>query len=174
MNVKAYFTNRPEYKVTDVIVNLINHFDKSIYIRAYNYCSKPINDAILNAIKRKVHVEQIVDFNSSLVPYCLSHTLHEAGAKVWTDKVHKIAHDKIIVGDEKIVITGSFNFSAQAETNAENIIVINDPVIAQAYLEDHNLHKKHCTPYPNKTRRELLHLNRFIENYKPPSELDEE
>jgi phosphatidylserine/phosphatidylglycerophosphate/cardiolipin synthase-like enzyme len=39
--------------------------------------------------------------------------------------------------DGQIVVTGSYNFSASAETtNDENVLVIYDPVIAQQYLQE--------------------------------------
>jgi phosphatidylserine/phosphatidylglycerophosphate/cardiolipin synthase-like enzyme len=43
--------------------------------------------------------------------------------------------------DSAIVITGSFNFTKAAEEkNAENLLVINDPVLAQKYLQNWRQH----------------------------------
>ncbi len=43
-------------------------------------------------------------------------------------------HDKFIVVDGQVVETGSFNFTATAESrNAENVVVLHDPVVAQQY-----------------------------------------
>jgi phosphatidylserine/phosphatidylglycerophosphate/cardiolipin synthase-like enzyme len=41
-------------------------------------------------------------------------------------------HNKVIVVDDT-VITGSYNFSRNAECNAENILLIDSPTLAAAY-----------------------------------------
>jgi phosphatidylserine/phosphatidylglycerophosphate/cardiolipin synthase-like enzyme len=35
-------------------------------------------------------------------------------------------HDKVLIIDHKIVVTGSYNFSRNAETNDENTLIIYD------------------------------------------------
>jgi phosphatidylserine/phosphatidylglycerophosphate/cardiolipin synthase-like enzyme len=49
-----------------------------------------------------------------------------------TDWAHNFMHNKIAIADATIV-TGSFNFSTNAARNAENIINITDPVLADPY-----------------------------------------
>jgi phosphatidylserine/phosphatidylglycerophosphate/cardiolipin synthase-like enzyme len=44
-------------------------------------------------------------------------------------------HDKVMIIDQSIVVTGSFNFSASAaDDNDENMLIIHNPDMAQAYL----------------------------------------
>ena len=51
----------------------------------------------------------------------------------WTPtSVHDFMHNKIIVVDDT-VITGSYNFSRNAETNAENVLMLTGPTIAGDY-----------------------------------------
>jgi phosphatidylserine/phosphatidylglycerophosphate/cardiolipin synthase-like enzyme len=58
--------------------------------------------------------------------------------------IQAIAHNKIIIVDEKIVLTGSFNFSKAAEErNAENLLIINNPEIAKLYIENWGKHREH-------------------------------
>jgi phosphatidylserine/phosphatidylglycerophosphate/cardiolipin synthase-like enzyme len=46
-------------------------------------------------------------------------------------------HDKFIVVDGETVETGSFNFTAAAESmNAENVIVLGDPTMARRYGQE--------------------------------------
>ena len=46
-------------------------------------------------------------------------------------------HNKLIIVDERIVITGSLNFSTNAEeSNDENVIIIENPDVAKLYLQD--------------------------------------
>ncbi len=49
------------------------------------------------------------------------------------DRKPKIAHNKVLVIDGQTVITGSYNFSANATCcNAENLLVIHRPELAAA------------------------------------------
>ena len=51
----------------------------------------------------------------------------------WTPtSVHDFMHNKIIVADD-VVITGSYNFSRNAQANAENVLLINSPALAATY-----------------------------------------
>jgi phosphatidylserine/phosphatidylglycerophosphate/cardiolipin synthase-like enzyme len=44
---------------------------------------------------------------------------------------------KIMIVDEKEVLTGSFNFTKAAQNkNAENLLIINDPTLAHLYLKN--------------------------------------
>lgn len=48
-------------------------------------------------------------------------------------------HHKFIVIDRRIVVTGSFNFTVEAdEKNDENVIIITDPAIADRYIQELN------------------------------------
>jgi phosphatidylserine/phosphatidylglycerophosphate/cardiolipin synthase-like enzyme len=49
-----------------------------------------------------------------------------------TDGAHNFMHDKIVVADDMLV-TGSFNFSANAAHNAENVLALQNAHLAQAY-----------------------------------------
>lgn len=62
--------------------------------------------------------------------------LKRASLDVRRDGSPGLLHDKVIIIDAEIVITGSYNFSGNAErTNDENLVIIYDAGIAQEYLE---------------------------------------
>ncbi|MFF4534427.1 phospholipase D-like domain-containing protein [Streptomyces sp. NPDC001407] len=42
-------------------------------------------------------------------------------------------HNKVLVIDGQTVVTGSYNFSEHAETNAENALILTDAGLASAY-----------------------------------------
>ena len=53
------------------------------------------------------------------------------------DYRYAIMHDKFIVVDGETVDAGSFNFTRAAEnSNAENVIVLHDPAVAQRYGQE--------------------------------------
>ncbi|MEO5888079.1 MAG: phospholipase D-like domain-containing protein, partial [Anaerolineales bacterium] len=64
-------------------------------------------------------------------------TLLCAQVPVRQDGNPQFMHNKIIVVDERFVITGSLNYSTNAETsNDENVIIIDNPDIAKLYMQD--------------------------------------
>ena len=70
------------------------------------------------------------------------------GIPVLIDARHEIAHNKIMIIDDETVITGSFNFTRQAdEHNAENLLVIHDHGMADTYLANWHGHEAHSQPY---------------------------
>ena len=72
----------------------------------------------------------------------------EAGLKPLVDPHHAIAHNKVMVIDGHTVITGSFNFTNQAEhENAENLLVLKHyPDLVAAYRQNFAAHKAHARP----------------------------
>ena len=64
------------------------------------------------------------------------------------DAKHAIAHNKVMVIDGLVLITGSFNFTPSAEKrNAENLLIIRDKELAGKYIANWHLHKAHSEPY---------------------------
>lgn len=53
------------------------------------------------------------------------------------DRQHAIMHNKFVIVDGVTVETGSFNFTAAAESkNTENVLVLQDPAAAQRYSKE--------------------------------------
>ncbi len=60
-----------------------------------------------------------------------------AGPGVLVDGNPYLMHHKVMVIDARTVIFGSFNFTANAATdNDENLLIVDDPALAAAYLEE--------------------------------------
>ncbi len=61
---------------------------------------------------------------------------------------HAVAHNKVLVIDGEIVITGSFNFTKAAEeNNAENLIIIHDKKLASLYSKNWHEYAQHSEVY---------------------------
>jgi phosphatidylserine/phosphatidylglycerophosphate/cardiolipin synthase-like enzyme len=77
----------------------------------------------------------------------------KAGIPVKIDSAHDIAHNKIMIIDGEIVITGSFNFTLSAEDkNAENLIIIRDKALAEKYIKNWQVHWEHSEVYDGRGR----------------------
>lgn len=61
-------------------------------------------------------------------------------------------HNKVMIIDDKLVITESYNFSENAERNDENLLLIDSRPVAAAYTKYFNAlfaeYKKHGAPLP--------------------------
>jgi phosphatidylserine/phosphatidylglycerophosphate/cardiolipin synthase-like enzyme len=65
------------------------------------------------------------------------------------DGEHAIAHNKVMVIDQRIVVTGSFNFTNSADTrNAENLLVLESPSLAARYQANWQTHWAHGSSRP--------------------------
>ena len=126
----------PKEGATDLIIKVLKSSEKSVKIAAYSFTSRPIADSIIEAKKRGVKIQAVVDKSQirksshSIVPRLL-----EEKIPVRVDYKHSLQHNKYIIVDGKTLQTGSFNYSAAAQNrNAENVIVLwNIPSIVKIY-----------------------------------------
>jgi len=142
-SVSVHFS--PKGGCGQTVVDAINGAKSQVLMQAYSFTFDPIVKALMDAHDRGVEVELIFDKSNEVdlrtdMPRCI-----EKGLKVLVDAEHAIAHNKVMIIDQKTVITGSFNFTRQAEdANAENLLVIrHDKVIVEKYLQYYENHKVH-------------------------------
>jgi phosphatidylserine/phosphatidylglycerophosphate/cardiolipin synthase-like enzyme len=127
----------PNGGCTHAIVDQIDNAKSEILIQAYSFTSAPIAKALVNAHKRGVHVEIILDKSNRSNKYSAGDLTAHMGVTTYIDSQHAIAHNKIMIIDKKTVITGSFNFTKAAEEkNAENLLIIKDKKLAEIYIDN--------------------------------------
>jgi phosphatidylserine/phosphatidylglycerophosphate/cardiolipin synthase-like enzyme len=147
--VEIFFS--PKGGCTDAIVREIDAAQKSILVQAYSFTSKPIAEALAHAHRRGVKVNAILDSEQETTNYSEADFLIHEGIPTQIDAEHAIAHNKIMVIDEGTVITGSFNFTKQAEqSNAENLLILRDKDIAKAYADNWAVHAGHSRNYEDR------------------------
>lgn len=145
-DTEVYFS--PKGGCTDAIVNAITDARSTIFVQAYSFTSEPIEHALMLAHAHGVKVHVILDRSQYDGKGTLALQLYNAGIDVRIDSKHQIAHNKVFIIDGKIVITGSFNATRQAETsNAENLVIMHKPQKAKVYEENWNLHYGHSEPF---------------------------
>jgi len=140
--VEVYFS--PKNGATDAIVREIDRARSEILVQAYSFTSAPIAKALLKAHRRGVKVQAILDKSQKTQKYSSASFLTNSGIPTYIDDKHAIAHNKIILIDRAVVITGSFNFTKAAEEkNAENLLIIRSKELAKPYLENWQRHREH-------------------------------
>ena len=142
----VYFS--PNGSCTEAIIKELGKAKTSVLVQAYSFTSAPISEALLNAHKRGVKVEVILDKGRKREKNSRADFLAHAGIPTKIDAAHAIAHNKVIIVDGETVMSGSFNFTRAAEDrNAENLLVIRDKTLAAKYIENWEDHAGHSEPF---------------------------
>jgi phosphatidylserine/phosphatidylglycerophosphate/cardiolipin synthase-like enzyme len=146
-SIRVYFS--PNGGCTDAILQQINLAKTEILIQAYSFTSKPIARALIAAQKRGVRITAVLDKSNWTQKYSAATFLKNVGIPVYIDDKHAIAHNKIMIIDNRVIITGSFNFTMAAETkNAENLVIMEDlPNLTRAYRDNFQKHLRHSVAF---------------------------
>jgi phosphatidylserine/phosphatidylglycerophosphate/cardiolipin synthase-like enzyme len=127
----------PEDDVAHRLVPLIENAQSSLRFMAFSFTHEEIGDAVLARAKAGVDVRGIFETRGSETEYSELPMLYCAGVPVRQDGNPYTFHHKVFVIDDRMVVTGSFNFSSNAdESNDENVLVITNSDIAARYLQE--------------------------------------
>ena len=148
-DIQVYFS--PHGGCTEAVVANLEKAKNTVLVQAYSFTSAPIAKALVNAEKRGVKVEVILDKSQRTEHYSEADFPLHAGIPTYIDAKHAIAHNKIMVIDAHTILTGSFNFTKAAEdNNAENLLVIDDAALAKKYTDNWQMHLSHSEKYEGK------------------------
>jgi len=143
-------TYPPAFKSTfpqKAVVEALSKAKSTVLVQAYSFTSPPIAKALTEAQRRGVKIQIVLDKSNRTDRYSAATFTQDYGVPTFIDDRHAIAHNKIIIIDGQTVLTGSFNFTKQAEElNAENLLVIEDSAIAANW----KVHFTHSKPYVRK------------------------
>lgn len=110
---------------------------QSIHLQACSFSQSVLVKDLIDAARRGVKVILIFDKSQRTAKYTKVNLFKGTRIQVFFDDKPAIAHNKVIIVDDKIVVTGSYNFTQAAETkNAENLLMINCPKIAAIYEQN--------------------------------------
>ncbi|HEY3787834.1 MAG TPA: phospholipase D family protein [Urbifossiella sp.] len=142
--IAAHFS--PKGGCMAAIVAELGMARSEILVQAYSFSCPDIARALIAAAGRRVRVVVLLDRSNEVETYSELGDLEKHGLEVWIDAVHAIAHNKVMVIDGKTVLTGSFNFTRQAELeNAENLLILkHHNELAARYRTNLLAHRGHC------------------------------
>ena len=135
MQVFTYFS--PGSDTISPLLKEINSAEKSIHFMAFSFTHDALGSAMRNRFKSGIDVQGVFE-DRQVDQYSEFKAMKAAGLPVVLDKNRGTMHHKVIVIDAETVITGSYNFSKNAEKrNDENLLIIKgNPEIAAAYLAE--------------------------------------
>jgi phosphatidylserine/phosphatidylglycerophosphate/cardiolipin synthase-like enzyme len=134
--VDVYFS--PDDRTLSHLLTLVEGAQESIYILAFSFTSDDLAAALIDRYQAGLTIAGVFeeaqyysnigsDFNRLL----------ETGLDVRLDGNSHNMHHKVMIIDQKVVVTGSYNFSNSAEAiNDENTLVINDVAIASVFMKE--------------------------------------
>jgi phosphatidylserine/phosphatidylglycerophosphate/cardiolipin synthase-like enzyme len=135
----------PKGGCAEAIVQEIRKARHEILVLAYSFTHHGIAQAIVDAKVRGVHVEILLDHSNEKETHTELNFFMEQSMAPLVDAQHPIAHNKVMVIDSRTLITGSFNFTNEAENaNGENLLILKGhPELIVAYRKNFADHKAH-------------------------------
>jgi phosphatidylserine/phosphatidylglycerophosphate/cardiolipin synthase-like enzyme len=119
------------------LVPLVEGAKKSIRFMAFSFTHGDLGAAVLARAEAGVDVEGIFETRGSETEESELRPLYCAGVPVRQDGNPGTFHHKVFVIDGQIVVTGSLNFSRNAdESNDENAVIVTNRDIAALYLQE--------------------------------------
>jgi phosphatidylserine/phosphatidylglycerophosphate/cardiolipin synthase-like enzyme len=133
--IETCFT--PQQKCLPRVFHAIEKAQTTIYVRMFAFTSKEVADALIRAHQGGVRVVVLCDRGQARQVPSQVQRLKVQGISVNTETVRGYAHNKVMIIDGRIVLTGSYNYTAGAEQrNAENLLIIQDRGVVGRYLKD--------------------------------------
>ncbi len=133
--VEVYFA--PEDGVATYVLPRLAAAKRSIHFMTFSYTANSIADAMVAKVKAGLLVRGVFESQNAGGTGSAFGRLRQGGVDVLEDGNCYILHHKVIVIDERTVITGSYNFTNSAEKdNDENLVIVDDAALARAYLDE--------------------------------------
>ena len=134
--IQVVFTSE-DPALEQAIIPIVESAQSSVRFMAFSFTDYPLAKAMIDRAAAGVDVAGVFEKVGSETQYAELRTLHCAGVPVRQDGNPSFLHHKVIVVDQRFVITGSLNFSTNAEeSNDENVIIIDNPEIAALYIQE--------------------------------------
>jgi len=129
VRVKPLFAPRhgPEMEIMKQMLKAQHSIDFAMYTFSH---TSGIDDTMLRLLPSVQRIRGVLDRGQGVHTWAATQPLKAAGVQLYTNKpgtgVRKV-HHKLMVIDARLIIVGSFNYTAPANTiNDENIIVLGD------------------------------------------------
>jgi phosphatidylserine/phosphatidylglycerophosphate/cardiolipin synthase-like enzyme len=133
--VESYFAPRDE--VGERVAAAVATARESVHFMAFAFTHDGIGQAMLERARNGVSVSGVFETSGSDTRFSEYIVFNDAGLDVYLDGNPYAMHHKVIIVDRRSVILGSFNFSQAAdEDNDENLLIVHDPGLAQAYMAE--------------------------------------
>ncbi len=127
----------PEDNAMDLLLPLVRQAKESVHFMTFAFTHDALGEELVRQARRGVDVKGVFESRNTSTEHSEIHRLYCNGIDVREDGNPATMHHKVFVIDDKIVVTGSYNFSNNSETsNDENMLFLNNSDIAGTYQEE--------------------------------------
>ncbi|NPU85848.1 MAG: phospholipase D family protein [Syntrophaceae bacterium] len=138
----------PRGGLIEAVVQEIDKAGREIVVHSHSFPSYEVAKALAEAQKRGAKVVLLLDRSQKREKESTFYVLEKAGIQVYIDSDHVVANNNVMIIDKDVVITGSFNFTKEAEEkNAENMLIVRSSKAAALFLKNFDRHMAHSMPY---------------------------
>ena len=131
-DTQVYFS--PNGGCQNAIIAEVGKAQKTINIAMYYLTSREVAQELVKAKDRGVKIRIVLDQSQETQGYSKSRYLIKRGFDVRYYVGPGLMHNKFTIIDNKVLITGSFNWTARAEAeNEENLLVMIDKDLIMKY-----------------------------------------
>lgn len=139
--VEVYFS--PDSEIEPVLTREIENAQESVRFMAFSFTSDALAEVLIKVASQGVKVTGIMESRGTGTRYSEYRRLRVSGVTVYRDKNRYAMHHKVFIIDNHTVITGSYNYSKNAEeNNDENLIIIRDKNVTEEYIREFNRLKR--------------------------------
>ena len=157
------------------IIRNINQAEAFINIAMYIFTDKEIALPLIKARERGVKVRLYLDKDQVDYQYSQSRFLVQKGIKTRVSSNKYIMHNKFAIIDNRILLTGSYNWTFSANNrNDENLLIIDDPEIIARY--QNYFEKLWFYKYSSQRTRQLYKIAKvdFLPTSPAPAKTEDE
>jgi phosphatidylserine/phosphatidylglycerophosphate/cardiolipin synthase-like enzyme len=135
---EVYFS--PGGGIRPRLLRAIEAARRSIDIAVYNFTSKELAEALYAAKGRGVQIRILVDQENSEEGFVIRGLRrHSLPVRTLGVQEQSLMHHKFAVFDDRLVATGSYNWTQSAEhANYENLVVLDDPEVIGRFQREFN------------------------------------
>jgi len=126
----------PEDSCGLAIQKYISEAEDYVFLAMYYFTLRRLAQELADAHKRGIEVRVFLDSKQRVEKYAKGRFLEKRGIEVKYrgDETSGYMHSKFCVIDDRVVITGSFNWTVSADLkNDENLIIIESTDVAKSY-----------------------------------------
>lgn len=135
--IENYFS--PNGGTQKAILQRLKDAASSIRVTAFTFTDSEMASVLKSKTKAGLQVNAVFETRNNTGTGAQFGGLKSAGVDVLQDGNCYTMHSKLMIIDEKTVVMGSYNFTANANrTNDENVLIIDDPALAKAYVDEFN------------------------------------
>ena len=144
--IQLFFS--PKGKCAQHIINTINQAEEEIYIAIFVFTHQGIADALISAKARGVKIHILADDRQANGKWSKLAKLNQHNIDIYIDKRAGVFHHKWLAVDKKTIITGSYNYSKNAENKNNEIIGhVESRAVVEKYYQDWHTHIQHPKVY---------------------------